>query len=110
MLDDGAWLEMRELHGFLGNVHKEEPHLHFVGADDVGDDQVVGSIIAVLGGFACHGAGLFQDDFMGMEETRQLRSGLLTTPRGPGDDRGLGDEDTTPVARGARGADAAGCG
>jgi len=28
MLDDRGCLELRELHGFLGNVHKEEPHLH----------------------------------------------------------------------------------
>jgi len=84
-------LELHESQGFLGNVHEQKPHLYLVGADDLGDDKVIGSIVAVLGSFPCHGAGLLQDDFMGMEQTGYLRRRILAALGRAGDQCTLGN-------------------
>ena len=48
----------------LGN----EPDLELVGAEDVADKQVVGSIVAGLSGLFSHGASFLEDDFVGFEK------------------------------------------
>ena len=54
----------RDVHQMLG----KEPHLELVGADDVADKQVVGSIVPGFSGLFCHGASFLEDDFVGFEK------------------------------------------
>ena len=75
----------------LGGVHGEKPYLQFVGADDVGDDEVIGAVIAVVGGVPGHRVGLFKDDFVGVEQAGHLGSGIFAAFGGAGDKGAVGD-------------------
>jgi hypothetical protein len=56
-----AWSH-RSLH-----VLDKKPDLQFVGADDIGNNDVIGSHIVFGGGVSGHCPGFFQDDFVGLK-------------------------------------------
>jgi len=58
-------------------VLADEPALQFVAAHHFTDDEIVRTVIAPLGRFACEGAGFLQHDLVSVEETPQLVRGAL---------------------------------
>jgi len=47
-----------------------EPDLELVGTNDVADEDIVGTVVAVFGGLPGHGARFLEDEFVGFEEAR----------------------------------------
>ena len=63
----------------------QKPYLQFIRSNDVADEQIVRSVVARFIGLLRCVAGLFQDRFMRLEQTRKLHRDLLTAARGPRD-------------------------
>src|SRR5438094_1744756 len=63
----------------IDHVFGDEPDLQFVAADHVADKEVVRAVVAGLGCAPRHGASFLQDDFVSMEEARNLHGHFLTS-------------------------------
>ena len=55
----------------IHQVLSDEPSLKFIRAQDLADQQVIGSVIAGFIGLTGHRPHLFQDDFVRFEDARQ---------------------------------------
>src|SRR5215510_6532466 len=75
----------------VDHVLADEPHLQFVPANDVADQQVVRAIVARLCGTTRHGARFLDDDLVCVKQTRDLNRRFFTTARRAGNERCLGD-------------------
>ena len=75
------------INGMLG----QEPHLKFIGADDIADQNVVGAVVAGVIGLLGGGARRFQDDFVGFGEARNLHGHFFAAARRTWNHSGLGD-------------------
>src|SRR5258705_8677171 len=73
------------------NVLGDEPDLRLVGADDLADQQVVGTVVTGFGGFAGHGAGLLEHDLMGVQQPGNLDRYLFAPPGRARDQGDLSD-------------------
>src|SRR6266566_2771965 len=69
----------------------QEPDLEFVGANDVADQHVVGAVVAGFAGLLGHGASFFEQEFVSVEEPRNLYGNLFAAARRAGNDGSLGD-------------------
>ena len=67
-----------------------EPSLEFIRAQNLADQQVIGSVIAGFIGLPGHRPHLFEDDFMCFEDARKLYRYLLASARRAWNDRRLG--------------------
>jgi len=73
-----------------GHVHQvlgEKPHLQLIGADHVGNEQIVCPIVAGLARLPGHGPGFLQDRLMRLQQARNLHWRFFAAARRPGDDR-----------------------
>ncbi len=68
----------------IHQVFREKPYLKLVGADHIGDEQVIGSVVARFGGLLSHGVSLFQNQLVSFEKTGDLHGHGLTAARKPG--------------------------
>src|SRR5207245_3873593 len=67
-----------------------EPDLQLVRPNDLAHEEVVGAVITRLCRLPRHRPRLLQDDFVGMEQSGDLRGSLLPASRRPRDQRHLG--------------------
>src|SRR5437867_4847983 len=67
-----------------------EPDLQLVRPNDLAHEEVVGAVITRLCRLPRHRPRLLQDDFVGMEQSGDLRGNLLPASRRPRDQRHLG--------------------
>src|SRR5439155_8444684 len=72
-------------------VLAQKPDVHFVGAEDVADDHVVGAVVAQFGGAAGQGAAVADDDLVSVQQARELDGDLFPAPRRALDLGGFGD-------------------
>ena len=56
--------DQRHVHQMFG----EEPNLQLVAANHLADQQIVGAIVAGVGGNLGHGMCFLQDDFVGFQQ------------------------------------------
>src|SRR5215468_6576572 len=97
MRSKAAAVDGRRSHGSGANewrvddVFRDEPHLQFVSPDDVADQQIIGPIVARLGGATSHRAGFLDQDFVRVKQTRDLDRRLFAPAGRPRDERRLGD-------------------
>src|SRR5207244_3378989 len=56
----------------VDHMLRDKPHLQFVAADDVADEQVIGAIVAAFGRASRHRPGFFQDDLVCVQQARDL--------------------------------------
>src|SRR5712672_1161274 len=96
----------RNVHHVLG--HK--PGLQLVGADYVADQHIIGAIIAGFLRLLGHGARFFEDEFVSLEQPRNLHRRFLATTRRPGNHGRFGNVGGHRQANAAQKLDALGDG
>ena len=79
-----SWHSLVEDERHLDQVLADEPGLELVGAQDVGDDHVVGAIVARLVGRSRRCRGTLHDDLVGFEQAGDLDGNLFPAPGGRG--------------------------
>ena len=57
----------------------QEPDLHFVGADQLADNQVGSAVVAGIIGLAGRLMGLFENGLVGLQQPRDLHGRFLAT-------------------------------
>ncbi len=57
---------------------RDKPHLQFVPANDVADDEIIGPVIARVGRAACHRPRFLQHDLVCVQQSRNLHRWLFT--------------------------------
>src|ERR1700730_5359617 len=85
-----AWL-FRTNQRNLDQVLAQEPDLQFVGAENIAHDQVVGAIVAQIGGAASQLPAVANNSLMSIQEPGDLHWHLFPAARRTFDACGLGD-------------------
>jgi Putative ParB-like nuclease len=78
--------------GYLDKMLREEPHLQFPSADHIRDDQVIGAIVALLGGLRRCVVGVSEDHLVRLQQAGEHCRHLLAPvwrASDPGDLRGV---------------------
>ena len=60
----------------------KEPRLQFVASQDLADDQIVGPVIAQPRSARCEVTAVANNDFVCIEQSRQLHRHFFAAPRG----------------------------
>ncbi len=71
----------------LGN----KPRLQLVRTNHIADQQVVGAVVASVGGFLGHSARFFEDELVRFQQPRNLHGHFLAAARRPGNHRCFGN-------------------